>query len=561
MKKNTIALLLSVVLAAGSIGAVPVWAAEPMTEASAEITEEDAEPTDEAAADAVTGMAAEIAAEEEPEEEAVVEEPASGEAATEVLASGEAVGSADAAEAADAEEAAEAAEAADAEEAAEATESTDETEPQDLIIEEAEQMEHSTEAVYESEGSSGEFGGSTYTIFWDDWGGSGYKFSEASLKCELAGGHLVTINSQEEEAFVRGLLANDPMMKKIMSYHTGMYSGCWIGALRNSTGEAWRWINGEPFNYPAASSLRSDALRISYLGEKNTINQGGDPTLATSMGYICEWEAEKDLEKAEVELGSLLTDGEGNLSHAYTGSPIKPAVKGVKLNKKALTEGTDYKVQYGENRDFGEGTVTISGLGSYTGSVTKTFSIVLGKTGRGDMFNLANNVKVTWKAVPGAKYYKVYRSGLKTPVIVTSGLVGWDKEPGLQNGKKYTYKIVASLTGSGDPSGDSPLSYSKVMYRLQTVVIRSVKNTAPGKVTVKYDRTASGDSYVLQYCEREDMVGAKTKVVLGAANTSYVIGGLKKGKTYYISIRVRKKVNGIDYYTTFGVAKKVKVTQ
>ena len=93
----------------------------------------------------------------------------------------------------------------------------------------------------------------------------------------------------------------------------------------------------------------------------------------------------------------------------------------------------------------------------------------------------------------------------------------------------------------------------------KTVVIRSVKNTAPGKVTIKYDKTTSGDSYVLQYCERQDMVGAKTKVVLGANNTSYVIGGLKKGKTYYISIRVRKKVNGIDYYTTFGVPKKVKV--
>ena len=49
--------------------------------------------------------------------------------------------------------------------------------------------------------------------------------------------------------------------------------------------------------------------------------------------------------------------------------------------------------------------------------------------------------------------------------------------------------------------------------------------------------------------------------MLAAANTSYVIGGLKKGKTYYISIRVRKKVNGIDYYTTFGVAKKIKITQ
>ena len=57
------------------------------------------------------------------------------------------------------------------------------------------------------------------------------------------------------------------------------------------------------------------------------------------------------------------------------------------------------------------------------------------------------------------------------------------------------------------------------------------------------------------------MVGAKTKVVLGAGKTSYTIGGLKKGKTYYISIRVRKKVDGIDYYTTFGVPKKIKVTK
>ena len=149
----------------------------------------------------------------------------------------------------------------------------------------------------------------------------------------------------------------------------------------------------------------------------------------------------------------------------------------------------------------------------------------------------------------------------KDPVIVTTNLVGWDKDPGLTNGHAYRYKIVASLTGKGDSSGDSKQSYSKLMYRLKTVVIRSVKNTAPGKVTVKYDRTTSGDSYVLQYGEREDMVGAKTKVVLGAANTSYVIGGLKKGKTYYISIRVRKKVDGIDYYTTFGVAKKVTITK
>lgn len=70
---------------------------------------------------------------------------------------------------------------------------------------------------------------------------------------------------------------------------------------------------------------------------------------------------------------------------------------------------------------------------------------------------------------------------------------------------------------------------------------------------------ADGDSYVLQYSEHEDMSGAKTLVVNGAENTSRVIGGLRKGKTYYVSIRVRKKVDGINYYTTFGVPKKVKI--
>ena len=260
------------------------------------------------------------------------------------------------------------------------------------------------------------------------------------------------------------------------------------------------------------------------------------------------------------EGGSITPSGEStvirDMDASYTVTPDNGyVIEDVKVDGKSVGAVSSYtfsKVRAG-----------------HTISATFKKSLTLpGKTTRGDMFNLANNVKVTWKAVPGAKYYKVYREGVtdpaetrRDPVIVTAGLVGWDKDPGLTNGHAYRYKIVASLTGKGDSSGDSKLSYSKVMYRLKTVVIRSVKNTEPGKVTVKYDKTTAGDSYVLQYSENQDMTGARTKVVLGANNTSYVIGGLKKGKTYYISIRVRKKVNGIDSYTTFGVPKKVTITQ
>ena len=234
---------------------------------------------------------------------------------------------------------------------------------------------------------------------------------------------------------------------------------------------------------------------------------------------------------------------------------------------KVLDVGTAEREIYGELRSCTY--IMAELLGDESGQDTyEPLDEELGKTARGDIYNLANNVKVTWKEVPGAKYYKVYREGvtdpsetLAEPVIVTSGLVGWDKQPGLTSGHAYRYRIVASLTGAGDPSGDSPRSYSKLMYRLKTVAIRSVKNTASGKITVKYDKTADGDSYVLQYSEHEDMSGSKTLVVNGASNTSCVIGGLKKGKTYYVSIRVRKKVDGISYYTTFGVAKKVVVTK
>ena len=207
-----------------------------------------------------------------------------------------------------------------------------------------------------------------------------------------------------------------------------------------------------------------------------------------------------------------------------------------------------------------------AGMGGYF--TPKINTLVLKKTARGDMFNLANTVKITWKAVPDAKYYKVYRkditSGMQSKyelVFVTSKLVGWDKDPRLVDGHAYKYKIVASLTGKGDPSGNSPYAYFKTMYRLRTVVLRSVKNTEPGKITVRFDKTGSGDSYVIAYSENEDMTGAKTKVVEGADNTSCIIGGFMKGKTCYISIRVRKNVDGVNYYTTFGVPKKVTISQ
>ena len=84
-----------------------------------------------------------------------------------------------------------------------------------------------------------------------------------------------------------------------------------------------------------------------------------------------------------------------------TGEQIKPAITVMNGSVK-LTEGKDYEVSYGENKEIGEGTVTIKALSSnknYTGSQTVKFNIVkdapvVGKTMISDVKVVGNKATV-----------------------------------------------------------------------------------------------------------------------------------------------------------------------
>ena len=74
----------------------------------------------------------------------------------------------------------------------------------------------------------------------------------------------------------------------------------------------------------------------------------------------------RDLAEASVTLS-------GN-SFQANGSQLKPVVTAAYYGM-PLTEGTDYTVTYGENVNPGQGTVTVTGKGDYTGSQTVAFTI------------------------------------------------------------------------------------------------------------------------------------------------------------------------------------------
>ena len=62
-------------------------------------------------------------------------------------------------------------------------------------------------------------------------------------------------------------------------------------------------------------------------------------------------------------------------SAQYTGSPLTPSVT-VVYDGVTLAANTDYFVAYNDNTNVGAATVTITGTGSFTGTVVKTFYIV-----------------------------------------------------------------------------------------------------------------------------------------------------------------------------------------
>ena len=64
----------------------------------------------------------------------------------------------------------------------------------------------------------------------------------------------------------------------------------------------------------------------------------------------------------------------GISNKSYTGKNITQSIT-VKHNGKTLKKGTDYTVSYSNNKNIGTATVKITGKGSYTGTITKTFKI------------------------------------------------------------------------------------------------------------------------------------------------------------------------------------------
>lgn len=237
----------------------------------------------------------------------------------------------------------------------------------------------------------------------------------------------------------------------------------------------------------------------------------------------------------------------------YTGKEIKP-VPVVNRDGVELIEGKDYTLSYTNNMNAGTASVIIDGTGNYTGSITKTFTIKkAANTITAKSFTKTYSTKAqSWSL--GVKIKNgtpTYKSSTKSVTVSKAG--------------KATVK--AKFIGKATITITAPekTNYSKMTKKIAITVnptktaLSSVKSPLTGKMTVKWKKNAVGTGYQIQYSTSGKFTSPKTVTVTKNSTLTKTIGGLAKGKKYYVRIRTYKTVGNAKFYSGWSVAKSVTI--
>ena len=143
----------------------------------------------------------------------------------------------------------------------------------------------------------------------------------------------------------------------------------------------------------------------------------------------------------------------GISTKAFTGKNITQSIT-VKYNGKTLKNGTDYTVSYSNNKKIGTATVKITGKGSYTGTIAKTFKINPAKQEIQKLTAKSKAFFVDWAQKGSATGYEIqYATNSKftsaKKVTITSNKTDKTTISKLSGKKKYYVRVRSYTTVKG----------------------------------------------------------------------------------------------------------------
>lgn len=220
--------------------------------------------------------------------------------------------------------------------------------------------------------------------------------------------------------------------------YTSIYKG---NSVSNMIDKAYYESNGDDYRFVfllrnqfnvIRTLQKSTTVNVTLCAQKNPYQDYYNDTKVITVNFYNDESKIKSISHYTI---SEIAD------QTYTGKAIKPTVK-VKKGMTLLKKGTDYKVSYKNNTNMGTASVTITGKGSYIGSVTLKFKI-LPAAPKLSVKKSGENYKISWKSVKGAKKYEIYCSddGGKTFEKTSVSGSKTSRTLELDPDETYTFKI------------------------------------------------------------------------------------------------------------------------
>ena len=260
-----------------------------------------------------------------------------------------------------------------------------------------------------------------------------------------------------------------------------------------------------------------------------------------------------------VDINSLTVSAVPN--YYYTGKELKPGIT-LKHGTKTLTAGIDYTLSYQNNKSVGEAVVTVTGIGSYSGTKRIAFYILPKDTSLGVKTRDTATITLKWSKVTGADGYYIYRSTSKKGKYskiakITKASTTSLKNNKLKSGKIYYYKIIPySIINKKIVYGKESASFvTATRPEAPKLALKSGKK----QVTVSFKKIARAKGYELYRASSKKGKYTKIKTLSAKSTMKYTNKKLKSKKTYYFKVKSYITVNGKKVYSSWSKVQSIKV--
>ena len=247
---------------------------------------------------------------------------------------------------------------------------------------------------------------------------------------------------------------------------------------------------------------------------------------AGTVSNVCSGICLPSLNDARCKVETLKT------SMTYTGKPLKCPVR-VTYGSTVLTEGKHYNVVYGLNTNVGKAYIKVTGKGSFSGKVYKTFAIT-----RGTQKITASDMAVYYTT--SALKLKASAPGKITAVSSDTGVAEVKGTSILIKRSGYCYITVKAAQTANLKAASKKICLRVYPARPTKPVVTALKGR---RATVTWKAASCPGGYWVRYSTSPTFRTYETKVIGASAGTRALLTGLK-GTTVYVKVCCFKRADG-----------------